>query len=64
MGFVEVLTLIFVVLKLTGSIDWSWWLVLLPEIIALGFYFVVLFFAAVAAAVAAGASSSVRRVRR
>ena len=25
MGFVEVLTLVFIVLKLTGQIDWSWW---------------------------------------
>lgn len=38
MGILEVLTLIFVVLKLTGVITWSWWLVLLPEIIAFGFY--------------------------
>lgn len=30
MGFLEVLTLIFVALKLTGSIDWSWWTVLAP----------------------------------
>lgn len=35
MGFTEVLTLIFITLKLTGYIDWSWWLVLLPEIIAI-----------------------------
>jgi hypothetical protein len=33
MGFAEVLTVIFITLKLTGVIDWSWWLVLLPEII-------------------------------
>lgn len=33
MGFTEVLTLVFVVLKLTGVINWSWWLVLLPELI-------------------------------
>jgi hypothetical protein len=38
MGLTEVLTLIFVVLKLTHQIDWSWWLVLLPEIIALVWY--------------------------
>ncbi|RIM84249.1 hypothetical protein BU107_13730 [Staphylococcus xylosus] len=38
MGFAEILTLIFIVLKLTNVIDWSWWLVLLPEIIALSFY--------------------------
>lgn len=36
MGILEVLTIIFVVCKLVGVIDWSWWLVLLPEIIAVG----------------------------
>ena len=30
MGFLEGLTLIFVVLKLTGIIAWSWWWVLAP----------------------------------
>jgi len=34
MGFTEVLTIVFIVLKLMGIINWSWWLVLLPEIIA------------------------------
>lgn len=34
MGFTEVLTIVFVVCKLLGIITWSWWLVLLPEIIA------------------------------
>lgn len=34
MGFCEFLTLIFIVLKVFGVISWSWWLVLLPEIIA------------------------------
>ena len=38
MGFAEVLTIVFVVLKLMGTIDWSWWLVLLPEIIAFVVY--------------------------
>lgn len=38
MGFTEALTLVFIILKLVGVIDWSWWLVLLPEIIALTFY--------------------------
>ncbi len=41
MGFTEILTLLFVALKLTGVIDWSWWLVLLPEIIALALYVIV-----------------------
>lgn len=38
MGFTEILTIIFVVLKLIGVISWSWWLVLLPEIIAISLY--------------------------
>lgn len=38
MGFVEVLTILFIGLKLTGHIDWSWWLVLLPEIIVVVLY--------------------------
>lgn len=29
-GFGGLLTIAFIVLKLTGYIDWSWWLVLLP----------------------------------
>lgn len=41
MGFTEVLTIIFVCFKLFGAIDWSWWLVLLPEIIAVIFYVIV-----------------------
>lgn len=41
MGILEVLTLIFVVLKLTGITavaTWSWWLVLLPEIVSFLLY--------------------------
>lgn len=34
MGFTEILTCVFIVLKIIEVIDWSWWLVLLPEIIA------------------------------
>ena len=30
LGVLEVLTIVFVVLKLTGVIAWSWWWVLLP----------------------------------
>lgn len=35
MGLLEILTIVFIVLKLTGIIAWSWWLVLLPSIITL-----------------------------
>lgn len=41
MGFTEILTIVFIVLKLTGFIDWAWWLVLLPEIIAVAFYILI-----------------------
>lgn len=40
MGFTEILTIIFVVLKLLGVITWAWWVVLLPEIIAVSIYLV------------------------
>jgi len=40
MGILEVLTLIFVVLKLTSFIDWSWWAVLSPMLLALVMYLV------------------------
>lgn len=38
MGFAEILTIIFIVLKLTGTITWSWVQVFIPEIIALLLY--------------------------
>jgi hypothetical protein len=33
MGFLEVITVVFIVAKLIGVINWSWWLVLLPTLI-------------------------------
>jgi len=42
LGFLQVLTLIFITLKLTGNIDWSWWYVLLPIIIPIAIMIVVL----------------------
>ena len=36
MGFCEVLTIVFVVLKLIGVISWSWWTVFSPELIGIG----------------------------
>lgn len=32
-GFAGALTIVFIVLKLTGVIDWSWWWVLSPIIL-------------------------------
>lgn len=44
MGLCEILTIIFVVCKLFGVINWSWWLVFLPEIIAVVLYIVIWIF--------------------
>lgn len=41
MGFTEILTIIFIVLKLLGVITWAWWVCLLPEIIAGVLYVIV-----------------------
>jgi len=41
MGIAEVLTIVFVVLKLTDVITWSWWLVLLPAILSFSFYAII-----------------------
>lgn len=42
MGFVGVLTIVFVTLKLLGYISWSWWWVLSPLWIAAILFVVVL----------------------
>lgn len=36
-GFLGLLTIAFIVLKLCAVIDWSWWWVLSPTLIPLGF---------------------------
>ena len=38
--FLEALQLLFIALRLTGSIDWPWFVVLLPFEIALAFIFI------------------------
>lgn len=40
-GFVGLLTIAFIILKLTGHIDWSWWWVLSPVWIV--FLFILIF---------------------
>ena len=37
-GFTSLLTLTFIILKLTENINWSWWLVLSPTLINIGVY--------------------------
>ena len=41
-GFVGLLQLVFIVLKLCNIITWSWWAVLLPTIISVGLFVVVI----------------------
>lgn len=41
LGIAEVLTIVFVVLKLTDVITWSWWLVLLPAILSFSLYAII-----------------------
>lgn len=48
-GFTGALTLVFIVLKLTHVVNWSWWWVLSP--LWLGFVLFLLFLAVVAATV-------------
>lgn len=38
MGFMEILTIVFIVLKLTGYIDWTWVQVCMPIIISFSVY--------------------------
>lgn len=43
-GFTGLLTIVFIVLKLTGNIDWSWWWVLAPLWITLLLFLLVILF--------------------
>ena len=47
-----ILFVVFIVLKLTGVISWSWWLVCLPLIIYAGFIVLVLIISAIVAIIA------------
>jgi hypothetical protein len=42
LGFIDLLAVAFIVLKLTGVIDWSWWWVLSPLLLVVGMYVVVI----------------------
>lgn len=53
MSLVSVLTVVFVVLKLTDNIDWSWWWVLSPLWISFAVY--------VALGIVVGVAREVRR---
>jgi ABC-type polysaccharide/polyol phosphate export permease len=47
MQFSSLLTVLFVALKLTGYIDWNWFLVLLPMLLVPIIFLILLFVAAV-----------------
>ena len=44
MSVFEFLWIIFIVLKLTGLIDWSWWAVCSPILFEIGIYIIVVYF--------------------
>ncbi|WP_045764638.1 hypothetical protein [Xanthomonas albilineans] len=52
-GFVGLLTIAFIVLKLTGYIAWSWWWVISPIWISLALFIVVIAIVAGLAMIAA-----------
>lgn len=41
-SFVSLLTILFIGLKLTNYINWSWWIVLSPIIVTFGLYLFIL----------------------
>lgn len=45
-GFLGLLTIAFIVLKLCAVIDWSWWWVLSPTLIPLGITLLIMLFLA------------------
>lgn len=44
-GFSGLLTIVFIVLKLTNYIDWSWWWVLSPIWISISLIIIIILFA-------------------
>ena len=50
-GFCGLLQIVFLVLKLCGVINWSWWIVMLPTIIPLGLVAMILALAFIIAVV-------------
>ena len=51
LGLSGVLTVIFVVLKLCGLIDWSWWWVLSPVWISIGLFLVIILIVVICCAI-------------
>lgn len=61
-GFVGLLTIAFIILKLTGAITWSWWWVLAPLWISFGLWLALILFGLLLVVI--GAALSGRRRRR
>jgi len=38
LGFLEILTLIFVIAKVVGAVSWSWWIVFSPLLLSVTVY--------------------------
>lgn len=53
LGLSSILTIIFVIAKLFGVINWSWWLVFLPSIISVGLSILIIIFVIILAIIAA-----------
>ena len=53
LSFTTVLLIIFIVLKLVGSIAWSWWWVLSPLWIPIAFWLILIFIGLIIASVEA-----------
>ena len=60
-GFLSLLSLLFIALKLTGYIMWSWWLVLLPMYGGVALFLVVFLCAAIATVLAEGLDTVQRK---
>jgi hypothetical protein len=41
MNLINILTVIFVIAKITGYINWSWWLVFAPTLISITLFVVI-----------------------
>lgn len=47
-GFFGLLQVAFIILKVTGLVDWSWWTVFIPLMINAGLFVLILLIAAIA----------------
>ena len=62
-GFLGILQIVFVVAKLWGMIEWSWWLVLIPLWVSLGLWVLIMGTAILIALIAAVSAARTRRKR-